>query len=336
MTMRHDLSSIGVRRGLTSRAGFVGLGALLALVGCAGAKGDDGAPTRSSSEAITGSFVISGLVSTSSGPTVGAMVKLTGSESRTAFSDGTGHYSIPGLGAGSYQVAASSGSTCTSGASLPLNNLNGSVVVNLGMTGSGCSALGGVLGPPGPTGPTGPQGATGAQGPAGPAGVAGPQGPAGMNGASGPAGPAGATGATGPSGPGLHAFTNTNSGPITLTHNGANFVHLTLPEPGDYLVEVSFLAELTATDPAQIPLMLCSVRTGGKNGDPIRWIPGAPKPDGYQKVTVGSHSVIEVKAGDLGIDLFCYQEDLATTGGSFVISAGRLTAFKLDSVTISP
>jgi type VI protein secretion system component Hcp len=161
---------------------------------------------ESSQHALTGSFVISGTVSASRGPLVGATVKLQGSETRTAFSDSTGRYSIPGLGAGSYQLSATAGSTC-SAATVNLNNLNASVTVNLGLTGTGCASFTTILGPQGPAGPAGPMGpagpagATGPAGPAGPAGPIGATGPAGPVGPTGPAGPIGATGPAGPAGP---------------------------------------------------------------------------------------------------------------------------------------
>lgn len=186
---------------------LVGLGLLGTFAsGCADGN-KPGEASAASAEALTGNFVISGLVSSAQGPLVGATVKLTGSETRTAFSDSTGHYSIPGLGAGSYQLAASASATCTSGAQLPLNNLNASVTVNLGLTGTGCTSIVTVPGPQGPQGPAGPAGAVGPAGPIGPVGpmglpgIAGPAGTPGAPGAPGPQGPKGDTGPQGPQGP---------------------------------------------------------------------------------------------------------------------------------------
>jgi len=176
---------------------LVGLG-LLGLVGaCTGRSSEKSVET--SSQALTGSFVISGAVASSKGPVVGATVKLQGSESRTAFSDATGHYSIAGLGVGSYQVSASAGSACASTA-VPLNNMGASVTVDLGLTGTGCASFVGVLGPTGPTGAAGPAGKTGATGAQGPAGATGPVGPQGIQGIQGTQGIAGTPGATGPQG----------------------------------------------------------------------------------------------------------------------------------------
>jgi type VI protein secretion system component Hcp len=238
--------------GLRNSGWLLGLGLLGALGACTGRSPDKNLETAS--QALTGSFVISGLVSTSKGPTVGATVKLTGSESRTAFSDATGHYSIPGLGAGSYQVSASAGTSCASTA-VSLNNIGASVTADLGMTGTGCASFVGVVGPTGPTGPAGPAGAqgktgaTGAQGPSGAAGPAGAQGiqgvqgaqgvpgtpgPAGLQGVAGPVGPqgpqglqgpAGATGPQGPTGP-----SGTAVPPLTVIGT------LTLGTPGDAVV----------------------------------------------------------------------------------------------------
>ncbi len=174
---------------------IVAFGLFGALGACTGRSADKSVDTTS--QALTGSFVISGAVTSSKGPVVGATVKLQGSESRTAFSDATGHYSIPGLGAGSYQVSASASSTCASTA-VAINNMNSSVTVDLGLTGTGCASFVGVLGPTGPTGPAGPAGKTGATGPQGPAGATGPQG---LAGAVGPQGSAGAIGPAGPQGP---------------------------------------------------------------------------------------------------------------------------------------
>jgi type VI protein secretion system component Hcp len=172
---------------------------MLGMLGaCSGRSPDKN--TESSEHALTGNFVISGLVSASRGPLVGATVKLQGSETRTAFSDSTGHYSIPGLGAGSYQLSATAGSSC-SASTVNLNNLNASVTVNLGLTGTGCASFTTILGPPGPQGPAGPVGATGPAGPQGPAGVAGPAGPVGATGPAGAQGPAGVAGPAGPEGP---------------------------------------------------------------------------------------------------------------------------------------
>jgi type VI protein secretion system component Hcp len=177
---------------------LVAMSLLGMLSACSGRSPDKN--TESSEHALTGNFVISGLVSASRGPLVGATVKLQGSETRTAFSDSTGHYSIPGLGVGSYQLSATAGSSC-SATTVNLNNLNASVTVNLGLTGTGCASFTTILGPPGPQGPAGPAGATGPAGPQGPAGVAGPAGPVGATGPAGPQGPAGVAGPAGPEGP---------------------------------------------------------------------------------------------------------------------------------------
>jgi|GEM_PF-5195190 len=161
---------------------------------------------ESSQHMLTGAIVISGSVTSSRGPLVGATVKLGGSDNRTAFSDSTGHYSIPGLGAGSYQLWATAGSNC-SATTINLNNLSASATVNLGLTGTGCASFTTILGPVGPqgpagaTGPAGPAGPVGPTGATGPVGPAGPVGPTGATGPAGPAGPAGLTGATGPAGP---------------------------------------------------------------------------------------------------------------------------------------
>jgi type VI protein secretion system component Hcp len=183
---------------------WLAIGSMGMLAACS-ARGSE-KTTESSSQALTGSFVISGLVSTSRGPTVGATVKLTGSETRTAFSDSTGRYSISGLGAGSYQLNASAGTSCAA-STVNLNNFNASATIDLGMTGTGCATYVAILGPVGPQGPVGPvgpqgpQGVAGPTGPQGPAGVAGPVGPVGPQGAQGVPGPVGATGPLGPQGP---------------------------------------------------------------------------------------------------------------------------------------
>jgi len=183
--------------GLRNSGWLLSLGLLGALGACSGRSPDKNLETPS--QALTGSFVISGLVSTSKGPTVGATVKLTGSESRTAFSDATGRYSIPGLGVGSYQVAASAGSACAS-STVSLNSMGASVAVDLGMTGTGCASFVGVVGPTGPTGAAGPAGKTGATGAQGPTGAAGPAGPAGAQGIQGVPGSQGIPGTPGAAG----------------------------------------------------------------------------------------------------------------------------------------
>ena len=203
-------SSSTIQSRIANLGCLVSVGLLGAFAsGCADGSNPSEA-TTSSSEKLTGNFVISGLVSSAQGPLVGATVKLTGSETRTAFSDSTGHYSIPGLGAGSYQLTASASATCTSGAALPLNNLNASATVNLGLTGTGCTSVVTVPGPQGAQGPAGvagPAGPVGAVGPVGPIGLPGLTGPAGTpgtpgaNGAPGPQGPKGDTGPQGPQGP---------------------------------------------------------------------------------------------------------------------------------------
>ena len=180
-----------IRVGSRSFGWLVALGL---LGGCTARGADKGVVT--SVEPLTGSFVISGAVTSSRGPLVGAAVKLQGSESRTAFSDATGHYSIPGLGVGSYQVSASAGSACAS-TGVTLNNLNASVTVDLGLTGIGCASFITVLGP---TGPAGPRGAVGPAGPTGPQGIPGPTGPLGPVGAMGPVGPQGFPGIPGAQG----------------------------------------------------------------------------------------------------------------------------------------
>ena len=194
-------SSLVVRRSLC-----LGLSGLSLLTGCAEA----GSPTElgKSAEGIVGTRTISGVVSTSSGPAAGVAVKLSGGDSRTAFSDATGHYSIPSLGNAAYTLVATASSTCAS-TSVNVQQLTSDVTINLGMTGSGCTTLvfvpgpTGPMGPIGPLGPTGPAGLAGAMGPAGPAGPAGlvgPMGPSGSPGPSGAPGAAGPTGATGPAG----------------------------------------------------------------------------------------------------------------------------------------
>jgi len=173
-------------------------------------------------EAQTGSFVLSGTVASSKGPVTGATIRLAGGEVRTAFSDSNGKYSIPGLGAGSYSLSATAGTNCGTVSPTNLNNIGGSLTVDLALEGSGCANLTTVTGPTGPTGPAGaagPAGAPGATGPQGPAGTPGAnglpgavglQGPPGMtgpagipgaNGMAGPPGPQGPAGATGPAGP---------------------------------------------------------------------------------------------------------------------------------------
>src|SRR5678816_3105816 len=102
--------------------------------------------------------------------------KLTGADSRTAFSDASGHYSIPGLGNAAYAIQATASATCAS-TTVNVNQLTADATINLGMTGSGCATLVFVPGPTGPTGPigpTGPKGATGAVGAVGPIGPIGP------------------------------------------------------------------------------------------------------------------------------------------------------------------
>jgi type VI protein secretion system component Hcp len=181
--------------GFRATSFLVALGAIAALAGCS--ETGENSPLSASREAATGSFVISGVVATSKGPTGGATVKLTGSETRTVFSDSAGKYAISGLGNGAYSVSASASSTCSS-SPVNLSTLTGSVTIDLGMTGSGCASVVSVTGP---TGPTGPAGANGAVGPTGAAGPAGPAGQNGSPGSPGSPGPAGETGPTGPQGP---------------------------------------------------------------------------------------------------------------------------------------
>ncbi|HTQ04573.1 MAG TPA: carboxypeptidase-like regulatory domain-containing protein, partial [Polyangiaceae bacterium] len=123
------------------------------LAGCSERPADHDLGTAQ--EAVTGSFSISGTVTTSKGPVGGATVKLTGSESRTVFSDASGHYAISGLGNGAYGLSASSSTTCASNA-VNLNTLTTNVTVDLGMTGTGCASVVFVQGPVGPQGPAGP------------------------------------------------------------------------------------------------------------------------------------------------------------------------------------
>jgi type VI protein secretion system component Hcp len=196
------MTNISLARFGSRCSGWLGGIILLGTLGaCSGQKSDNS--IEPSQQALTGTFVISGTVTASRGPLVGATVKLGGSETRTAFSDATGHYSIPGLGVGSYQLSATAGTTC-SATTINLNNLNASATVNLGLTGTGCASFTTILGPVGPQGPVGPAGPAGAAGPVGPqgpVGAAGPVGAQGPAGAIGPAGPQGPVGAAGPAGP---------------------------------------------------------------------------------------------------------------------------------------
>ena len=181
-------------------------------LGCEEA-GSNGDQLAKAAEAVTGSFVISGTVASSKGPVTGATIKLTGGETRTAFSDSTGKYSIPGLGAGSYAVTATAGTNCGTLSATNLNNVTGSVTLNLALEGTGCANLTTVTGP---TGPTGPAGAAGPAGPAGATGAIGAQGPAGTPGAQGLPGTAGAQGPVGPMGPAGIPGTNGAMGPQGL------------------------------------------------------------------------------------------------------------------------
>jgi uncharacterized protein YcfJ len=81
---------IGLRFGSKHSGRLVGLALIGVLGACTGR--NSGKSVETSSQALTGSFVISGAVTSSKGPVVGATVKLGGSETRTAFSDSTGHY----------------------------------------------------------------------------------------------------------------------------------------------------------------------------------------------------------------------------------------------------
>jgi type VI protein secretion system component Hcp len=195
--MSRMLASASGSWGFRSASFLVCLGAIGGLAGCS--EKLDESTLASSQQAAIGSFVISGVVSTSKGPTGGATVKLTGSEMRTAFTDASGRYSIGGLGNGSYQVSASASATCSS-SSVNLPSLTGNITLDLGMTGSGCASVVYVPGPTGPTGPAGTPGAPGAPGAPGTPGAAGPAGPAGPAGAQGDAGPTGPQGPPGPAG----------------------------------------------------------------------------------------------------------------------------------------
>jgi type VI protein secretion system component Hcp len=168
---------------------------VLALGAC---NGEASAPDREFGqvEQALGSLQISGRVLSSTGPVGGATVTLQGSESRTTFTNAQGNYTIPSLGSGSYQIRATAGNNCSS-TQINLNNMNQSITMDLGVTGSGCSSFVFVQGPPGPQGPAGPAGANGADGQPGPAGADGAQGPAGPQGEPGPAGPAGPPGPPG-------------------------------------------------------------------------------------------------------------------------------------------
>jgi hypothetical protein len=195
------VSTRGLRSGLGSTSFLVCLGSMFSLAGCS--QNSEQAPLGISEQAATGAFSISGIVSTSKGPVGGATVKLQGSESRTAFTDAAGKYTIPGLGNGAYQLSASSSSTCAS-STVNLNTLTASVTVDLGMTGAGCASLVYVPGPTGPTGPAGAKGATGDEGATGATGAAGAVGPVGATGATGAQGLQGVPGLPGaPGAPGV-------------------------------------------------------------------------------------------------------------------------------------
>src|SRR5262249_29695127 len=134
--LRAQLHPQPPRRHLTiSLAGFALALSLGACTASAGA--GDTAVVR----AALGSLTISGQVRTSAGPVSGATVSLTGSDHRTVFSDATGRYAITSLGAGSYQLSAAAGATCTSGTAVNINALAASATVDLGLTGSGCGSI---------------------------------------------------------------------------------------------------------------------------------------------------------------------------------------------------
>jgi hypothetical protein len=318
---------------------FVASAGSIASTGCTS---EDGRATSAqSTEALTGSFVISGLVSSARGPVVGATVRLQGSETRTAFSDGSGRYSIPGLGAGSYQLSASAGSACSSSV-VNLNGMSASTQVDLGMTGSGCAALGTVLGP---TGPTGPRGATGSQGPTGPIGPAGPQGAIGPQGSigpqgatgpqglAGPPGPPGATGSPGPAGatgPGLSARTSTRPGEVGVGPDLSAYLELSSLERGDYLVQVSMTA--VAGEPAGDALA-CWIETTLGQSESIVWLPSAATgPFGLTQTALSRHFIVTVPEDNGSMMLVCHQFLSISEHLPFTLHDGRMTALKLSGL----
>ncbi|MDZ4811061.1 MAG: tail fiber domain-containing protein [Pseudomonadota bacterium] len=96
------------------------------------------------------------------------------------------------------QVQARVASSCPSGQSIRVVNVDGGVTCEA--AGSGPVGPQGPVGATGPTGATGSTGNTGAAGPAGPAGSTGPTGPVGPTGSTGNTGSAGSTGPAGPIG----------------------------------------------------------------------------------------------------------------------------------------
>jgi hypothetical protein len=295
-----------------------------------------GEPTGVTAEAI-GSLVISGTVRTSAGPVQGATVRLTGSDNRTAFSDSAGRYSITSLGAGSYQLSASAGATCSSN-TINVSSLNASVTIDLGLTGSGCASFTVVTGPQGPkgdpgaTGATGPAGPAGAAGPRGATGAIGPAGPAGMPGmagAPGPQGPAGATGAAGPAGPGIAIQAKRFPLVQVFTEDPEDnaveevFTGLDLA-PGTYFVSGAF----DVIDIGDEPFWILTLQ--GRNGETI-----ISRQSGNGTANAAFAEAIVIEPGGTGLDLRVLANRTSSAVPEFGVRLiGTLNAIPAQSVTL--
>jgi hypothetical protein len=308
--------------------------------------------TRESAESIGSEqsaltlVTIAGTVANGTTPLAGLTFTLTGASSGSAQSDAAGHFSFAVASGGSFAINAPQVSGCAfSPTVINRNNVTGNQTVSFAASGSQCAGAsqGGVgpagpPGPAGPAGPAGPRGVTGATGPtgaAGPAGATGPAGPAGLNGAPGPMGapgPAGPAGPVGPRGPGLDALTTIKHRPandvgVVKLEPNVTFTYLTLtpPSAGDYLVQ------------AWVNVFLIG---GGQVACFVQ--PQDPNPNFEQQgldsdtllnAPMSLSTVVHVVNPAAGIQLQCQSGDTPPDLQAELFD-GRMTALKLDSVTV--
>lgn len=105
----------------------------LAIAGCSGGGGYGS--SYSSSTTPAGTYLISGTVTLTGNPLLGAMISLTGTRSTSTTTDSYGYYSFTGLSNGSYTVTPSGlGYTYTPASAVV--NISGASVTGKNFAGS--------------------------------------------------------------------------------------------------------------------------------------------------------------------------------------------------------
>ena len=162
------------------------------------------------------------------------------------------------------------------------------------------------------------------EGPQGPIGPQGPTGPTGPTGSTGPTGPTGSTGATGPAGTSTAYF---GSGGAISVNNTQTVITENVPA-GNYVVDTKFF--LFNNDDDDTAYAECELKAGATVLDSfqgIRLEENNGSDPGMSELGTLQGAVTGFAGGAL--TLSCTESG---PSDALAISAGRLTAFKVDSI----